>query len=891
MNIKGRIDINSKIEAGETRGYKPVNRDVGRVEDKVSLEAGNNEIPSKSEMINQFRGKPVVEKTSAGENVKTPSADVKSSSLSSPGTISGKEDSVESNALYFNLASAGSSTPGSVNAGVLGSLTNLFSSKTPVFYRKRKFRIPLVMGKYGKITKDEAENILRDGSSIERGSLGVKTPDSSEVMPMIDQQDLREIQAFYHSESVNGLPDNDMAGILRSATEQGLKLRTSDGKTVGAYGAYNLLTTGWVNEGITTEGIDIIKDGVHLMSISPDNLQDTGKISHDLTASLEAYKEMKPSKNFFSVLKKSAGKLSFAERTAIFNKLRSVDMITSNPMKVYDAVLAETKEGESFDDNAEYYASLKENYAWRCHGSSLIKVFCYAKRNLQNNPDREKVFGEILREAEKPDIAIKALELLDTPIADESYDDRKGAMIELLKADAAEGIKGYETVSQCRWENESFVDACYEYAKNLRLVDGNKRGDVRKAYLYTRTDMKDDQWKATKFLKMFRGYKDFSYTKKKMQELKQRAPGNEYDDYIGVMSDILIYFAPKESEEAFDKLVEYSQQGNRFKEIGEMYVGFMNSMGGRENIHKHAGKALDYAVANLKEKPEKLKVFSDILNRSADVDDAAKYLDLIEKPLKKESYADRAKAVTILARYDNCIENYRELDRFTQPGETIADVAEQFETIHTNLKGYVRNTDPAMAKFLQLKSDRRNDPEGLKRFLHLFKAIKDYDTTEKALKLLEKPVKKESYKERMSILFKMEFLTVEVKSEDAFDTYNLISTRLDKSETLKEANNRLELLANAFKLPKTHKDVREAFKFIADRVENDKTGKTTTKDLMAKMLSGAMLTEDINKAKEYIEMQETGEGKENSGKNNDENIIKSEEEYVEIGGVRVKKGK
>lgn len=775
-----------------------------------------------------------------------------------------------------------------INAEALTKTLKALEGKDVKFFEEKSFYIPLIQDKFKSVGSETVAEKLTEGSVEDRKKLRVQTSGAT-MLPIMDEKDVRELEAFQVTGSVFSLPFNTTSEFLNDSAKSGMELKTPAGANLGAYGAYNYLTTGWEDAGVEKGEVHLVRNGVTIMSLTPEKMNDSFEVQKELKDSWDAYNSLeKLGKKFMTGISETGGNLPFAKKYDIFSRIKGQRYSNEEALTIYGVITKRTDAKESFEDAANYFIDLRDNLKDMSGYQDILQVFNYAKGTLQGKPILEKAFAENIKKTQDINSSIKAMRLMTTPVANESFYDRRDAMQSLVDTVGKDGVEAYEVVNTYRSPDENIKDAASEYADLAKDTDYYKKSQVPRAFEYLRTTLKGQPDMQSHFKTLFKRIKDQFETVQMMNTLKTDFKGSTFDSRVKIMSDLMDTNSVNSAREDFDWLKTQVKPGEKFEDVGNIYIDFRRSAKDSDYPDNYAKEAFRFAREELKGDPAKTTVFRQLFENAKNADRAKKAYETIQQPVGGETFDERKNTALKLVPYEGFAENYKAVCDHIYSGDTMEKVADQLVAVHKTMNNsnyYIKNSREA---FIDMKEKSKNDPITFDRYMKLVQEFKNFDTAKSAQELLNKPVKAESYEDREKVLmdmFKWE-AGANGANEDALANYKLLAERLDKNETLPEAQSRFKLFFDVLGSREHSQETRDAFTFIADGIDNGTFKDKTAADMTKELVKALLISDNLEDAKEQVLHQIN---QQNGGEAN--KTIKQDDEYVIIGGVKLKKKK
>ena len=869
MEIRKDIGIAKSMQGGSPRIIKKAETKKAEISDKISLGKGIEKLPSKS---------------SIKENI-TSGAKNSEGSKSFANVVTPYIGTSASMALVSGAPGAAAQT---VNADAMKNTLETLEDKNVKFFEQRSFYIPFVQGKFKEIDAGDVAGKLSTGTTEDKKKLRVQ-PQGLTMLPIMDEKDVKELEVFQVTGNAFSLPFNDTSVFLNDAASSGMELTSTSGVKLGAYGAYNYLTTGWSEAEVGKADVDLVRNGITMMRLTPDKMNDSFAVKKELKESWDAYNELeKMGGRYLKEISDPIGETSFAKRFDIFKKIKAQNYNSKGALTVYNVIAKRTEANETFEDAANYFLDLRTNLKDVFDSSETLQAFNYAKGTLQGKPILEKAFADNIKKTRDINASVKAMRLMTTPIGSESFYDRRDAMQSLVDEVGERGVEAYEQVTSYLKPGENIKGAAAEFADLAKNVSSYDMPQVTRAYEYMKTELKDKPNMQAHFKSLFKRIKNQYETVQMMNSLKPDFEGSTFDSRVKVMSNLLNHLGNYESRECFDWLKSQTKPGENFEKTGKLFTDVLDSVKGGSTYQVTNAKVIfNYARETLKEDPTKVGTLLKLYNKSESAKKSINVYEKIQKPVGGESYAERKNTAIKLIPYDEFDENYQAVCDHIYPGDTMEKVTDQFIAVHQTM-GDRSYTAKSRIAFVERKEKSKNDPVKFDRYMKLLKEFKDFDSAKDAQDLLNKGVRNENYEDREKVLldmFKWE-AGASNADEDAVANYELLATRLDKKETLLEAQSRFKMLFDVLGSRDSSEETRDAFTFVADGMDAGTFTGKTAKQVTEELVKALLISDDLEDAKEHVlhlaDQAKGGEGKK---------TIKDNDEYVIIGGVKLKKRK
>ncbi|MCE1247264.1 MAG: hypothetical protein LWY06_11520 [Firmicutes bacterium] len=822
---------------------------------------------------------------------------VKSGSLAKPETNLSTPENKPAQTCCEPSALAASSVPGPA-AAVVSTLSkddlkkileNLESDKV-AFFQERNLHIPVLMGKFKSIDADETAKILTEGSAEDKQRLKVQTQ-SDIKMPIFDEGDVKELEAFHITGNTASIPHPELAGFINDSIVSGLEFKTPDSENIGAYGAYNILTGGWPGQTENSSAVELNRNGVAILSLNKEKVSDPLRLKQDFKEAWNAYNELEKNPQSLKLVSKEQSGTSFAERANIHARLLKSEFSPDNADNVYSVIAKRTDSGEKFADVANIFFDMQGKLGGKTNTLETLQAFNYARVNLKSNPRLEKSFIEFYKNTLDINESIKGLRVMTTPVADESFDTREKALISLAETAGKNAVSAYETVVQFLKPGDSLQQAAEDFSSLMKLKNNSVQdtSHTQRAYEYIKTKLADSAEETQAFKDIYKQLGDVEKTVELIETLKKPAGDSTFSERSELMANILKHVYVNFANDSFTFVTRNTLPGEKFADNAKLFSDLLEAMDNTYETLDVASNAYFYTKQDLKGDPVETQSMVKFIKAGKRLTPAKAAIARARTDVPGSDYNNRTDALAKIINYPLFEEAYVIMSSSLFPGETVSQGADQLVAVHkacnNNTTGDIKKTADKLA---EMKQKYSSDHSEFNKYINFIDKFKEMNLADEAMKTVKQPVKSESYDDRVKI--QDELLNIEAQAKgtpsDAFEDYKTITSKLAPEETLTEAAQRFKSLMNMLRNEKSGATARDAFTFIADEVAKGTfLGKTTaevTKDLIKELL----ISDNLKDAKEQLihnaAPQTGGNGK---------NTISQDDEYVIIGGIKLKKKK
>ncbi len=588
---------------------------------------------------------------------------------------------VEKPEVVSPLTAAIGATPGPSTAIISAQLQKL--EKIGVqFLEKRLIPIPLL--KHKKIGADTASSILTSGNKSKLSRLRAKSG-SAVPVPVTDFNDIGELSAL---KGVGVLPSEgkELAGFLKYAGSLGLEFRTDDSKNVGEYGAYNLLTTGWGIAGQTPKPVELVREGVSIITLKPGENRSPEDLRKELDECWKAIDEIngyKEPKKYFQSLSKPFEDLSFLEKFQAYNQM---DKYCDRALSNYEITTKYAKDKKEMQEIAD----------------------------LLNKQEILEIYKE--QEFDPADVEL----MMKKPIPDDVSPKEKSEVIRGLRRQITYGnnssfFKGrkqfirdsFKLVQKSSKDGKDFLRLSKLY---LNIVDALRIGGwkkesefddafyfTKKAFNFITGQLKGNQNDAETFVGLLRG-SSIDRAKKRFQFIQTPVKLEDMETRINVAHTLA---ETPGFEENFRMVLENVEPGKDPADLTALIMGireiYKDDDAGSKKAFMDVINAIQMSGLTFIESIEAMDVFGSSLEKSVEG------FKVLSVPVGGSSLGDRKNLLSKLrSNYkaldnkdisknegndNNALEDYKLVSSTVLKGETLKQAGDRFQMIFDNLGG------------------------------------------------------------------------------------------------------------------------------------------------------------------------------------------------------------
>lgn len=581
----------------------------------------------------------------------------------------------------FAVMSGADAIPGPSTAMVAAQIQKLASVGFE-FLTERSIPIPFM--KHKKIDANEAASILSSGDKGKISRLRVKS-EKTDPVPITNFNDIGELSAFKGLGTMPG-EAKDLAEFLKYAGGIGLEFKTDDAKNVGEYGAYNLLTTGWGIAGQNSKPVELVREGVSIMTLKPGenrSPQDLKKELEETWSAVDKLKTFEKTEKYYNTLGKPFQDMSFVERFRAFD---CMDKYCGRALANYEIAVKHAGNRKEFTEMVEVLDK-----------QELIGY----RKNSEFDPEdveimMKKVIPNDLSVAEKADI----LRGLRHHISKDEFEKGKKAFVrssfQLVQKNSGDGkdflrlsklylsmasaigigLKGYDENYPGYFENAKKTFGFITDQLNgkqtesevfIGLLNGNSMDEAKKRFQFIQTPVKNEdiatRVKVAHALNSTAGFEE-NYK----AVLENTDPGKNPMDLVNLMKRIRGAY----KEDDFNSK-------KTFVDVKQLIA--LNGLSVPEG-----NEAMSILVSSLEKGIEGLRTLSSpIGNESFDV--RKNLLAKLRSNYGTDKGSERTKR-EYLKYDDNSLEDYKLITSTLLKGETLEDAGNRFQMVFDGLGGY-----------------------------------------------------------------------------------------------------------------------------------------------------------------------------------------------------------
>jgi len=327
---------------------------------------------------------------------------------------------------------AGNSVSASISPGPIGAALSeqlkILSKNRVKFFRRRGFRIPLIMSKNKEITSEEALNILSEGNESKQKGLAVSVDKSSPV-PISGRKELNNIMTYKGLDKKGTRKRDKFMKFLGDIDSTDIDIEIRGTNYDGGYAAYKHLTGMGEEMGISDKPVVFRKDGVDLLSLTRDDVNNIDKISNELKKTRDLLKKLHNKKKLFDMVREPVEGVSISDRVDITNGIYNHsgaydrDKQVKLTRKDYEYIKKRAKDGKDFAKIGKLYVEMLDTNGESYRRSDYRDGLDFIIDQMKDRPDDFRIFIKLLKKDAPIFGAIKIYEMLPQPVKSGDYDE------------------------------------------------------------------------------------------------------------------------------------------------------------------------------------------------------------------------------------------------------------------------------------------------------------------------------------------------------------------------------------------------------------------------------------------------------------------------------------
>ena len=554
-----------------------------------------------------------------------------------------------------------------------------------------------IFGK-NRLSPDETSKILTGSDKSAKSKLMVKIGDGDAV-PINTGEDVREL-AFFKGISDEQLAKADVADFLRYVEKTGVKFNSKGGKDIGGYGAYNYLDKGWAIAGEGSAPVNLVRDGINIMTIDPNKSFDGKAAKKEFEEAWDAYEKLNgfdtedyQNKKYLKTLDKPLFDFSFVEK---FRHFDTMDLYCDRAIDKYKTL------SKKAENKAEYLdmVDVLENQDL---------VMAHLDKYSEFDPDQVAAIMD--RKGPKdasPRLKSEIMRELSKPLISNNYSHYRRSYV-LNSFNTV--VKNANNSSDLKNLSKMYIDMHNSLHTRLRFDSNNVGGEIeksQKAFKFIIDKLGKDNTKAEAFNGILRC-------------------GKDVDECIG-MYDII---EPPVKGEDFKVRAETAHVLAGTKHFGENFKTILETLNPGENHTEWANLIKEMEDVYREDPQSARKMFVDVKNIALNNQGAASEciklvktlqsdstffkdaLGLIGKPVKGEGFRTRT---DILAKFRENHKNERKLRKTPQTCDR--ETLEDYKTISSNIAR--SDTLESAANRFQMLMDSLNGNKNTKAVRNIY---------------------------------------------------------------------------------------------------------------------------------------------------------------------------
>lgn len=630
-------------------------------------------------------------------------------------------------------------------------------------------------------------------------------------------------------------------------------------------------------------------------------------------------RNVKTSIDAMEVIKKPVGKESYEER---LGKIKNFVMAFGDKsLKKYREVRKNLLPGQTFPEGLNEYACAKKEFWHETHEAEFVK----RRESISSSPVRSKAYVELVNVCNSPMKAWKMMEEIEKPIEGTAFEDRAKVMNDLAggfeswKIDHTDSImEFYQHLAKNLKPGEKFIDVCSKFTTIMKSFkyDIAASCSSKRCFDFIRNEIKEDPRREADFLNMTKAVRDGNYAIDAYRFIQKPLKDESYEARRNVILKLLPHHhfdgihsiqTDKHSwETEMEKMSEHVYPGETFESVAEQYLAVYEAKGFPEYA-KGPYEFFDEFKKKYGADMSRFDKLVEMVKHTYSFEKTEAGVDLLEKPVRDESYQDREAVVQKLSdsfkeNFDRdtiyksgplAVELYEFITGSITKNETLDQVAQQFiefKNTHEKSSTFII-VDHMIKDFRDFRARFGSNTGETETFLNILGKFY-YKTALEVKEMLETPVRDESFEDREKLLDEMVEFNKKQKSSkypqnDAIKVFKMISENINGNDTLKDAWNRYKKLYELieFNMEKRKEEfepemVQNIYMQVNDEINKGSLNDLTLNDILSKIISGTILGEGIEDIMGSIK----------SGMNG-ENRIVDQKDSITIGGVKLQKRK
>lgn len=550
------------------------------------------------------------------------------------------------------------------------------------FMQKRLIPIPFL--KHKKIDSEKAASILVSGKESKIGSLRVKAGGNISPVPFTSMEDIGELSGF---KGLGIMPskEKEMADFMSYAGKIGLEFKTDDANNVGDYGAYNFLTTGWEIAGQSPKPVQLVREGVSIMTVKPGDKRTAAELKKELEESwncMDSVKKINYSKSIFKSFSKPLFGLSFIEKYKAWDVM---DKYSDGAIDKYNVIMKYAQTKEEFDEIVDILRN-------QGRGSNDKSFFSPDDTKLM----MKKVLKDDASFTDKAKVIRELKYLTPSKIrSDSGFMKKSLLLIQKQSRNGAEFVKNAKLYTDMITAMEIKSDLHFKYN-----TDGMSA--PKKAFSFIMDQLRGDEDDASAFIGLLKG-STVDEAMKRFQIFQTAVKTEDVNTRIKVSHALI---KTKGFEENYRTVLENL-------EPGEDPQGLINCVKMLRNYYDNDTLNLKRTLVEIRERTAEaggsIDKSNDIMETiSSTMDVAMDVIGTVAKPLAGTGFAERADVfIAIRKNYPKeahssdekkrldmlAIEDYSVIVDGRVPTESLQDAVDRFNFILEKLKQSAHITD------------------------------------------------------------------------------------------------------------------------------------------------------------------------------------------------------
>ncbi|MCE1247263.1 MAG: hypothetical protein LWY06_11515 [Firmicutes bacterium] len=750
------------------------------------------------------------------------------------------------------------------------------------FFREKSFHIPLLQDKFDKIDSGEAAGTISRGTTEEKQKLRVRENNSA-YLPILDSGDIKELEAFYLTGSVDSLQNKQLGELITDLKKDGYEFQNSEGEKTGPYGAYNDLKN--PNSG---KEIKVCELDTPFFTIKPEDISDMEKLGKRLTNAKKTMQLIKQDDNSLRTVTGKTGRITFESKLEAYSRLLQPDNRLDITGKTLALILDNCKNENEFKQSVDFYIKLQPRSYDPTQRADAIRAIQYFNTEGRKDKATASVFKHFMEVTKDSKTAEWLTEILNFPVRNETREARLEVLQNLAANHKKSAIQAYEAIKGNLKQGETLKEAYSDFRDlNTAVNDPSNNGYTSiQAFEFIRTKLSNQPEDTALYKDFLINFRNHWAARETLGQIKEPVGNSDISERAEVAKKIHILTSGDSKKDYYSFICQNTDRHQSLTDVFDKFAVFYKPMKNNGYRSDEICNAFSNLSSTITKDSEDTQRLVQVLKAFQHYDDMIEAAHIIRQDLPGSTIDNRLEAMLTVSKYLEPVKMYKALLTPTAISGNIAQNAKQAVLLHEAKEGGGYTFDKTIDLLTKFKSSFADHEKLFPDFTEIASVLKQDSVLEQIIQIASETNTREPEEDKFKALKKVVLVNnkEEHQSHESMENLKTVNGNTNQGETIKEASERFTGLWN---LIKDSSETRKAFKFINSELK-DGLFKGQSISEASNEFRMAMLTSDsVDKAIGNIKYKREKQEKEKAGLQ----TITNDGEFVTIGGIKIKKNK